>query len=252
MRTLCALAFLSVLLASHSVFADADGKSEKWWGSAKHPIDGALVAEVQERHPEKLKQYIGKSEVVVYAIDLDKDGAKDFIVRYVDRSRTCFAKSDLSIVSCEKLGYWDGFRYYWFVNLAGDPLLELISLEGDEDSSDYWLYHFDRKTWKMTTRLNIAPVIYSESKDYKGIYWGYPWDITKLVTAKSKQGMRIFCTPSDPNRDQLDEEFENALFVAFKGIPTQGDAVGGLNYLDGKFRFMSYGELKGRYEKTGN
>ncbi len=252
MRKLYALAFLSALLTSQSVSADADGKRELYWGDAKHPIEGAVMAEVQERPPEKLKRIIGNDKAVVYAIDLDKDGAKDFILRYVDGSRTCFAKSDLSIVSCEKLGYWGGFRYYWFVNLAGDPLLELVSLEGDEDYSDYWIYHFDRKTWKMATRLSIAPVMYSESKDHTGIYWGSPWDITKLITSRSKNGMRLLCAPSNAYRDQLDEEFKNAVFVAFKGLPTQGDPVGGFSNLEGQLKFMSYGDLRARYKTVEN
>ena len=40
---------------------------------------------------------------------------------------------------------------------------------------------------------------------------------------------------------------ENALFVAFKGRPTQGEPVGGFNYLDGKFKFMDYHDLSPRY-----
>lgn len=223
-----------------------------YWGDAKHNIEGAMAAEVQERYPEKLKKLIGSDKAVVYAIDLDKDGKSDFILRYVDTVKTCFIKSDLSTVSCEKLGYADAFRYYWFLDLAGDPLLELVSLVGDEDYSEYYLYHFDHKTWKMNRRLKIAPVIFSESSNYRGIYWGYPWDITKIVVSKSRGATRISCAASDPRRDHLDEEMENALFVAFKGLPTQGDPVGAFNYLDGKFKFMDYHDLSPRYQAVGN
>lgn len=228
--------------------AQAAPGDDAYWGDAKHPIIGAQAARALAQVPDKLKPLIKGHAVSVYSIDLDRDGAPDFIVRYHAGFKTCFVKSDLSIMHCERLGYGDGFRYYWFVDLAGDSMLQLISLEGDEDYSDYHLYHFDRATWRMASWMRIAPVILSESPHYKGIYWGYPWDITALVTAPGKNGTRIRCLPTDKARDQLDEEAEDAMFVAFRGKPTQGEPSGFFNYLQGKFKAMGYQELKRYYQ----
>ncbi len=231
--------FINLSIAAESI-------NTPYWGDAKISIRGAQAAQTQVNYPSKIKDLFANKKIHVFSIDLDKNGKNDFIIHEDGAFKTCFAKSDLSIIGCEKLGIGDGFRYYWFVNMDGDPMLELISLEGDEDSSDYYIYRFDKKTWKMSKRIKIAPVIFSKSKRYKGIYWGYPWDITALITSNSTGPARIFACISDLK--DIDEVNHEILFVAFEGIPTQGDSAGSFNYLKKKFKFMNLNDLKQRYE----
>ncbi len=251
MRIFYVLIWLCVFSINQLGAAESDKKDNIYWGDAKKPIAGALAAKLLSTYPKKIKDLHGNKKIDVYSIDLDTDGKNDFIIRERDAFKTCFAKSDFSIISCENLGYGDGFRYYWFVNIDSDPMLELISLIGDDDYSDYNIYKFDRKTWKMNKRIKIAPVIFSKAKNYRGIYWGYPWDITKLITSRTSGTIRIFSCISDlKNNDEGD--VRNILFVAFEGIPTQGDPVGHFNYLEKKFKFMNLDYLKLTYEKVSD
>lgn len=222
-----------------------------YWGDSKKPINGSQVAKLLSNYPVKISDLFTNKKIHVYSIDLDSDGANDFIIHEDSAFKTCFAKSDFSIIGCEKLGYGDGFRYYWFVNIDGDPILELISLAGDDDSSDYYIYKFDKKTWKMHKRIKIAPVIFSKSKQYRGIYWGYPWDITGLMTSNSDGRTRIFCCISEL-KEESEDYSGKILFVAFEGMPTQGDPVGAFNYLKKKFKFMQLDDLKLTYEKVSH
>ncbi len=249
MKILYISIWLSIFLINQSI--SAESINNMFWGDSKKPIKGAQVAKLLNNYPTKIKNLYGNKKIHVYSIDLDSDGKNDYIIHEDNAFNTCFAKSDFSIIGCERLGYGDGFRYYWFINIDGDPMLELISLAGDEDSSDYYIYRFDKKTWKMNKRIKIAPVIFSKSEHYKGIYWGYPWDITGLIISNPTGPARIYCCISDL-KGEVDEVNHKILFVAFEGIPTQGDPIGSFNYLEKKFKFMNLNDLKLKYEAVGN
>ena len=85
----------------------------------------------------------------VYTIDLDQDGAPDFIVESKKEWETRFVKSDLSRDGWNKLNasLSDGFAYLYFARLDRD-LLKLFFLAGDEDYSDFSLRELDPETWK--------------------------------------------------------------------------------------------------------
>lgn len=242
---ICYTAVVLVILAISSSSA-WQSNDNRYWGGQTKAIKGAQVAERVDIYPRKIQELYGNKKIHVYRIDLDKDGTPDYIAREESGFKTCFVKSDLSIIGCERLGYGDGFQYYWFVNIEGDPMLQLISLVGDEDSSDYCIYRFDKKTWRRNQRVRIAPVIFSKSKQYKGIYWGYPWDISGLVSKRATGANGLYCCISELKK--IDEESRDTLFVAFEGLPTQGDFTGHYTYLEKKFRFQNAKDLKQYYE----
>ncbi|MDH5649527.1 MAG: hypothetical protein OEY67_07695 [Gammaproteobacteria bacterium] len=224
-------------------------KQDLYWGSdgegVAHPLVQATIASYI---PEFLAREIKGVPVTVYAIDLDSDGAVDYIVHHNNIYKTCFIKSDNSKRSCEKLGYGDGFAYYWFAQLDQTPMLELFSMVGDEDYDDYQLYAFDSKTWRRRLLFSIAPVIVARKQDpgHKGIYWGYPWDVRSLYLKKVKGVIKM--RASDQYRPLYEEEPESprpAIF--FDGLPTQGEENGYFKNLENEHTYYSLKELLRKY-----
>jgi hypothetical protein len=222
--------------------------SFKFWGNQTRPIEGAKAAGSLQKYPDRIAAMFTGSKYHVFGIDLDNDGQSDFIVFIQSQSKTYFIKSDFSIVDTEDISYdQDGFQYYWFKDIDNDKLDELFSLTGDEDNSDYALFKFDTKTWKLSKKVKIEPVIIAKDRQHQGIYWGYPWDITKLFSSDTNGATRLYCCIADDQSDES-EPVKNGLFIAFEGTPTQGDSKGSFGFLKPKLKYRRLDELNFKYK----
>src|ERR1700738_1512060 len=236
---------LKVLIIATAIFgfaapARASTQNEHFWGSSTRQLRGNLkVAERVANVPEKIAKQFGNKTVRVFSIDLDSDGKPDYIVVVDKEFKTCYFDSSFSKRHCERRGVGDGFSYYYFAQLDDDPMLELFDLSGDEDYSDYKLLKFDPKTWTPSVVFEIQPLIKSLDKSYKGIYEGYPCDITDLPLQRSGSNIQIKMTfAEDPNPDPVSEKPRGPK-ILFEGKPTQGDAVGSYSAIEKKFQWRS-------------
>lgn len=240
---------LTASLACCATFADDRTTTDRYWGSDGAVVDSPLYqARRIDSYPDFLKSEIPGKTISVYSIDLDSDGHDDFIVQHNNAFRTCFVKYDNSRRSCEKLGVSDGFAYYWFAQLDNSPMLELFSMEGDEDWDDYWLYAFNPKTWARVKLLKIAPVIVARKNDskYKGVYWGYPWDVRGLYLRK--EGAKILIRAHlDFQRIQPEAGHLQLPAIYFDGLPTQGDPAGPFPGLVKHSSYLSLDTLVRKY-----
>jgi Bacterial PH domain len=235
---------LRVLIIAAAVLgfasAGASAQNEQFWGSSTERLKGNIkVAERVAHVPEEIARQFSNKSIRVFSIDLDSDGKPDYIVVVDNEFQTCYFDSSFSKRHCEKRGVGDGFSYYYFVQLDDDPMLELFDLSGDEDYSDYKLLKFDPKTWTPSVAFEIQPLIKSLDKSHKGVYWGYPWDITDLSLQRSGENLQIKVTfAENPNSNSADEEPRGPK-ILFEGIPTQGDVVGPYTTLENKFQWKS-------------
>jgi hypothetical protein len=236
---------LKVFIIATAIFgftapARASTQNEHFWGSSTRQLRGNLkVAERVANVPEKIAKQFSNKTVRVFSIDLDSDGKPDYIVVVDKEFKTCYFDSSFSKRHCEKRGVGDGFSYYYFAQLDDDPMLELFDLSGDEDYGDYKLLKFDPKTWTPSVVFEIQPLIKSLDQSYKGIYEGYPWDITDIPLQRSGSNLQIKMTfAEDPNPDPVSEKPRGPK-ILFEGIPTQGDAVGSYSAIEKKFQWRS-------------
>ncbi|MBC7465405.1 MAG: hypothetical protein H7256_05380, partial [Bdellovibrio sp.] len=123
----------------------------------------------------------------------DQDGKPDFIAENTKDDETCFIKSDFSIKSCEPISYTKafGFNYEFFTSNGKNNTVILLDLSGDEDSSEFTIKEFEEKTWKLKTVATVLPIVDSKTKAHKGIFWGYPWDITGLQTKTENREVKL-------------------------------------------------------------
>jgi len=218
----------------------SETQNDRVWGSSTTGIGkGLLLAKRLDVIEPKIQKLFPGKKIKVFTIDLNSDGRVDYIVPEDKAFRTCFVDADFKLRSCEKLGIGDGFAYYFFAKLDNEPMLKLFELSGDSDESDYKLYSFDPKTWKLNLVFKIYPYIYATDKDHKGVYWGYPWDITG-ITLKNDKGEIKFLGISGKDKDEATRKsvYENK--ILFNGIPTQGHPY---TKLQEKFKLMSLKEM---------
>jgi len=229
----------------------ADGVPERrFWGSARtrEPGPGLLAAQRVDAHPEILLERYPPARYNVYTIDLDQDGAPDFIVESKKEWETRFVKSDLSRDGWNKLNasLSDGFAYLYFARLDRD-LLKLFFLAGDEDYSDFSLRELDPETWKLKTVMPVLPLLDSDSPERRGIYWAYPWDIRGLPLKTADGKVRILAAFKHRIASGQDETPRPGVpAILFTGIATQGEKTGLFDALRPKFSFMSLREILAR------
>ena len=122
-------------------------------------------------------------------------------------------------------------------------MLMLLDLSGSEDDSDSALKTFDPKTWKLKKITEIYPLIESDSRDKKGIYYGYPWDISSLPT-KSVDGETAIRVTFDHNIDEepfmgsSSHDTTKGPAILFKGKATQGGPRGDYDQLRNQLDFL--------------
>src|SRR5688572_22410103 len=107
----------------------------KFWGSAESNFQTSshvLLAKRLDAPPAELTKLFPATAHNIFSIDIDQDGAADFIVESRTKKQTCFVKSDLSIKRCEAFNdsLDDGFAYKFFVSRGRGRMLLLLDLTG--------------------------------------------------------------------------------------------------------------------------
>lgn len=236
------LSFIS--LSSLKAFADA-----KHWGHRRGDQklgSGLILAEKVSKPSKELLAMFAAGKYNFYTVDLDQDGKLDFIAENLKDEETCFIKSDFKIKSCEPINYSKGygFNYEFFIpNGKNNPMI-LLDLSGDEDSSEFSLKEFDDKTWKIKTVTSVLPLIDSKDQAHKGVFWGYPWDITGLKTKVEAGEVKVLAL-FDHQIDTDDSGSPSpGPAILFEGTATQGEKTGPHNKLKSKMTYMSFTEIK--------
>jgi hypothetical protein len=238
------------LLAHPFAVGDAGANRHNFWGSAStEPEYGIKAAKRWASPTGRLAKKFPAAKYRLYTIDLDQDGRDDYIAESKTAGETCFIKSDFTIQNCEQmnLALADGFSYQYFINLGPSEMLFLLDLNGDEDTDDYSLEQFDRRTWKLKELFKIHPLVSSHSGERSGIYWGYPWDIHGLPTKTEDGIIKIEATLDYEAFDTPYGKAEPGVVILFDGVATQGPPTGEYNKLKSKLRFMSLKEILSRY-----
>lgn len=244
--TIITLLAFQIVVMWHFLPNAEENNNWSFWGKQTHQIGNVKVAVLAKDYPRRLDLIVNKLESHIFKIDINNDGKSDFVAYDEKLMKTFFIKSDFSIIDTEDIFYGDGFSYYWFKDIDNDNFDELFSLIGDEDYSDYKIIKFDKNTWKFAKQMKIEPIIISKSKDYKGIYWGYPWDISTLISSNKKDGIFLYCCTSDYQDGP--ELIKNGVFIAFEGNPTQGDAIGNFTFLTNKLKLQRLSDMKTQFE----
>jgi hypothetical protein len=243
---------MSVLFVLAHAFAvgDAGANRHRFWGSAsREPEHGIKSAKRWASPTGRLAKKFPAAKYRLYTIDLDQDGRDDYIAESKTEGQTCFIKSDFTIQNCEdmNLALADGFSYQYFVNLDPSEMLYLLDLNGDEDTDDYSLEQFDKRTWKLKELFKIHPLVNSQSRERSGIYWGYPWDIRGLPTKIEDGIIKIEATFDYQSLDTPYEKADPGVTILFDGVASQGPPTGGYNKLKSQLQFMSLKEILSRY-----
>jgi hypothetical protein len=243
---------MSVLFVLAHAFAvgDASANRHNFWGSARtEPGHGIKGAKRWASPTGRLAKKFPAAKYRLYTIDLDQDGRDDYIAESKTEGQTCFIKSDFTIQNCEdmNLALADGFSYQYFVNLDPSEMLYLLDLNGDEDTDDYSLEQFDKRTWKLKELFKIHPLVHSQSRERSGIYWGYPWDIRGLPTKIEDGIVKIEVTFDYQSFDTPYGKADPGVVILFDGVASQGPPTGEYNKLRSKLQFMSLKEILSRY-----
>ena len=249
MRSPACLSSFALLLGSCVGPARAEPQADdaqRCWGvQSTCNVRGNLrVARRVDRVPAVIAKRFPGKPLRVYEIDLDSDGRPDFIVEEGPPApatcRTCFVDSAGRVRSCAP-GGGDGFAYYWFAQLDGDPMLELFAMEGDEDSSDYRIQKLDPKSWQRRDIVRIDPILFHDNGGRQW-FWGYPWDISDLVL--TRRGGRILLRAAPPGPTAAyHESGKSNVAIVFTGTPTQEGPTEGFEAVVKASRLMSLDEV---------
>lgn len=112
-------------------------------------------------------------------------------------------------------------NYKWFADLDNNNDIEVIRAQGYEDGIDYGIYEKKEHSEELLLRFN--PVLLDQRYPNK-IFWGYPWDMERIVINNKKQILSSFQI-SDERDDNysMPEEQKQMPFVFFHGKTTQPD-----------------------------
>lgn len=251
MRPSARLATAALLLAwVHDVPAEEPPPEEpqRCWGmQARCNARGHLrVARRLDRVPDAIAKRFTGRPLRVFEIDVDSDGRPDHVVEEGPPSpesfRWCFVDSAGRVRHCAN-GGGDGFVYRWFAQLDGDRMLELFSMQGDEDYSDYRIQKLDPETWAPRDLVRIDPVLLG---DHGKSFWGYPWDVSDLVL--ERRGGKILLRAAPPgllrrNLEEAEDEGPARVVVLFTGTPTQEGPPEGFAAAVKASRLVSLDEL---------
>ena len=86
------------------------------------------------------------------------------------------------------------YDYRWFINLDKDPEQEIVSARGYADGIDYSFYNQNLINGSDTLIFTLNPVLLDSSNKLKQQYWGYPWDITNIITRIRDGKIQIRCS----------------------------------------------------------
>jgi len=145
--------------------------------------------------PNELSKKVTGQINSVVTVDFTGDGNKDFLVTMKSEDKHNYEffeywiTSDFGIFK-KKKKFNDGIQYFQFVNLDRDPEPEIYSAFGYEDGINYGFFDLDMKLGKEELIFYFNPVINEDKKSY----WGYPWDISDLITRTAEGTVQINCS----------------------------------------------------------
>ena len=182
--------------------------------------------------PPQISNSVAGKILETYAIDFDGDDKLDFLVYVKNEASDEPLAFELWYASSLKLvkrvpKYISDYDYKWFIDLDEDPEPEIISAYGFTDGIDYSIYdqNLAKGSAKLLFRFN--PVLIDSSNKQKEYYWGYPWDITSIITKIESGVIRIRCSlKHDIVRDAYINipKWQHTLpVVFFEGKTTQPD-----------------------------
>lgn len=220
-------------------------ETEYWGDSPKNPFGSNLLMAKRDLKPKiSISKKYPTNKFRVFSIDLDQDGELDYIIEKIGQRQTCFVKSDLTITNCEKFSIESvgSFAYEFFLAVGKNQTLLLLDLSGDGDSNHFSAYAFDPKTWKRKKLTTLNTLIQVDSAKYKGIYRGYPWDISDLPISfeNNVSSVKIIFDNGLGNQNNGSE----GPALVFKGHPTQGESTGHYDALKSKIKLVPLKELK--------
>ncbi len=178
----------------------------------------------------KNSQWIAKLKIKdIEEIDFDGDGIKDYICKSIPndegQQKEYWINSNFKIIK-NKVLYNDGRLYRQFINLDEDKEPEVFEVEVFEDGADYVILDQDLKNGNDKIILYYNPVII-ENNNY---YWGYPWDVTSIMTKKENGKVKLLCSLDhqiirDGNEEIAPKDQKQLPVIFFHGKHTQESNV---------------------------
>jgi hypothetical protein len=182
--------------------------------------------------PPQISNSISEKILETYAIDFDGDDELDFLVYIKNETSDEPIAFELWYASSFKLvkrvpKYISDYDYKWFINLDDDPEPEIISAYGFTDGVDYSIYDQNLAKGSDILLFRFNPVLIDSSNKQKEYYWGYPWDVTNIITRVENEVIRI---RSSVNHDIIRDAYINIPkwqqtlpVIFFEGKTTQPD-----------------------------
>jgi hypothetical protein len=143
--------------------------------------------------PDKIKNGLSEKIESCESIDFNGDGLNDYICRAENGDKGVKNEywffSDFTFYK-KRWVTSEGAYHRHFINLDEDPEPEYFEAELYCDGADYSLVDQNLKTKVDSLVLYFNPAIISDGK----IYWGYPDDITDIITHKESNYYSLYCS----------------------------------------------------------
>ncbi|MBS1916650.1 MAG: hypothetical protein JST87_10230 [Bacteroidetes bacterium] len=182
---------------------------------------------------DKLQQSIAEKIKSAETVDFTGDKIPDYICKSVTDSTGTgteyWVSSDYKIIK-KKRYVVDGYCYRWFINLDEDPEPEIYEDSGDEELEDNMFIDQNLITGKDTPLLYINPIIIDDDITY----WGFPKDISNMMTRKNGTRIELVCSLNHHiindhiAADNIDSIQSQIPVVFFMGNPKEKFKVKGI------------------------
>ena len=183
------------------------------------PFSGVMASQIMRApvscKPDATVEAAVKNILKCECVDLDGDGAQDFIVLGKPESasrgsdylgRESWIASEGRIILRQDRWLSD-YAFRWFVNLDDDPVPEIISAYGFSDGIDYTIQRIDVQAGKLSDVFHFEPVLI-DTDGRK--YHGYPWDVKDIHVRREGGRIDILAGIRERVPPQLQEDDDNA------------------------------------------
>ena len=146
--------------------------------------------------PTKIASMVPGQIKKTFLVDFDGNGTKDYIcqINIQDTTKPVYFKeiwinSEYKIIKTIDKSPKD-YEFVWFVNIDDDPEPEIFSASGWCEGIDYCFIDQDLQKGSESVLFYFYPVIIENNK----IFWGYPWDIEKILTQFKNNRIKLRCS----------------------------------------------------------